>query len=202
MISKFSFLRATPPQPPASRRRQTSQTAINWHGSTPILTVFPLSGVLGPKIPAPAEPNDPADLRLSILVTPSKRRVSLHLIISRPQGGARTSQFPHEISNANVRAMNPLNKPSSAPPPHYSRSPDAASVASNSASTMQKQPEQQLQQRQRFYSNAVENMSIASNFTTDTVWSPTLWPGVALVTGAGSGTFTASSTKNRYLCIN
>ena len=34
-------------------------------------------------------------------------------------------------------------------------------------------------------------MSITSNVTTDTAWSPTLWPGVALVTGAGSGEYGA-----------
>ena len=30
-------------------------------------------------------------------------------------------------------------------------------------------------------------MSVISNVTIDTAWIPTLWPGVALVTGAGSG---------------
>ena len=34
-------------------------------------------------------------------------------------------------------------------------------------------------------------MSITSNVTIDTAWTPTLWPGVALVTGAGSGKYDA-----------
>jgi hypothetical protein len=39
--------------------------------------------------------------------------------------------------------------------------------------------------------HATEDMSVTSNVTIDNAWSSSLWPGVALVTGAGSGEHSA-----------